>query len=463
MTCPRPGGRLRGALIGLATLFALAAPARAVDVDVPPERSRVDAIAEALRAEVERALGDCPGGALVVRVESELGDADRVNALVQALVGPTTAALASPADARWPTAHQASFASPPEEIAQYAGRLGYDVLVALELRVLGHYLEIRGATWTTADRARRGELSVRSRLDAELRQALGPLPRVTADTLVARTTELPGRGYWAVRAHDLDGDGRTELVAVSRDGVAVLRLGASRVGVRLVEVGRAPFPPDLPRAAERSRRPLATAIATPEGVVVRASEHAAPVRVTLSGERVRVTRASGPCGDEAYPLDGSCASRVTGRDHFGERLAGGERALAPFYARAVRRIRSADGQVLAYEAVVTPLGRLALRAGGRAVGAVGYGTALAMADLDDDGAVELLTSAASPAGAGDRLSLLRALPRGALLVVWRSEAIAGPIWIAERGDLDGDGLEELFAVEEPPDPRSGTARLWIVR
>jgi hypothetical protein len=456
----------------LATGLALARPARAVDVEVPPERSRVEAVGEALRAEVERALASCPGGAVVVRVESALEGTERAHALVGRLLDPTVRALASmelDGRPRWPVAHRASFASEPGDVARQAGRLGYDVLVDVHIAVIGNFLEVRGATWTTASATRHAELAVRSRLDAELRRSVGRLPRVTADTLVARATELPGRGYLALRAHDLDGDGRTELVAVTGAGVSVHRLGEARVGVRLEEVGRAPYPADVPPASVRRRRPLATTIAVDGAVIVRTTEHGAPVRVALVDGRVTLSRASGPCADGSYPLEGGCASLAPGRDHFEERLEGPSgveappAAPSPFYVHATRRLRGPDGRVLRYEAVVTPLGRLALRVDERSVAAVGYGTALAMADLDDDGAVELLTSAASPAGAGDRLALLRASARGGLRVVWRSEPIEGSVWIADRGDLDSDGLEELLAVEEPPDPQRGAARLWIVR
>src|SRR5690606_31705365 len=93
-------------------------------------------------------------------------------------------------------------------------------------------------------------------------------------------------------------------------------------------------------------------------------------------------------------------------------------------------------------------------------GSIYHGTALAIADLDLDGAAELLASRAAPEGSGDQLMLLRAQPRGTLRVVWRSEAIPGSVWLATAGDIDGDGLAELLAIEEPA---SGRATLWIVR
>ena len=452
--------------VAIASLTSLlfASPARAtVVVEVSPSEARIEAIAAALRGEVERALEGATAPSLVVRVRSELPDAaPDPHALVEQLVRPTAAGLAG----RFEVVHVAAFAGEGQECAHAAARLGYRMLVDVSIRAVGNFLRIEGAVWSTDPAARHGQLDVRSRLDAEVRRYLGPAPRVTADTLVARTLELPGRGYLALSALDLDRDGRTELVVLDRRSISVLRLGAVRGAVRLVEVARAEIPSDIPPSPSPPRRPLATSIELDGAVIVRASRLAAPLRVELAGDALAITRADGPCGDDEFPIDRGCARLSDGRDFFDDTITpfadGGTPhvAPAPWYAHAARQLRTPEGTIVDYEAMVNTQGRLALRVEGRPNSRIGFGTALAMTDLDDDGAAELLAS--GPTATGDQLTLLRALPRGALHVVWTSEPIEGSIWIAESGDLDGDGAMELFAIEEPAGGR-GNARLWVVR
>jgi hypothetical protein len=242
---------------------------------------------------------------------------------------------------------------------------------------------------------------------------------------------------------------------------------------RLAIVGRASVSARVvPAAAGRPRR--AVGIATVDaggGVILRTSERAAPYTVTLEGRRVLLARATGPCPDDAYPIDDACAALAIGRDWFSpEMRARGTQpvpdAIIGFYARAARRIRQAEGGDTLVSAMVTPRGGVTARVGtlpGQS--RLGFGAALAMDDVDDDGAAELIVSAATPIGSGDRLSVLRARPDGSLLRVWTSDPLPGSILIAAVGDLDGDSLPELLAVEEPA-PTAGpaaTARLWVIR
>ncbi len=267
-------------------------------------------------------------------------------------------------------------------------------------------------------------------------------------------------------AANLDGDETTELVLFTARSVSIVRLGATRVGVRIEEIARAPLPESIPTAASPTRRPLATAVIHDAGVVARLSGLAAPVRVTLANGSIEVAPASGPCPARAFPFDAGCAELIHGRDFFDDVIdppdATPFHTPGTFYAHAWQRVRNADASAHEYEAVVTPNGRLAVRMDQRTAGALGYGTALAMTDLDEDGSAEILVSSSAADGQGDRLSLLRALPRGALHVLWRSSETEGSIWIARDADLDGDGLAELLAIEEP-ETATGRARLWIVR
>lgn len=466
------GARRAGRLLPWALLAAFALPGRAAAQADGPE-----ALAGALRGHVAQAVAE-RSGRLLIRPRVALPDAaPRRWALVADLLAPTVAALRGAE--RFEAVHVGLFRGDGREAAVRAGRLGYDALVDLELRLVGARLVVEARAWDVERPDDPARFEVVQRLDVALRRYVGFPSRVTSETVVARTAALPSRGYLALAVHDLDRDGRTEVVAVHPDGAQVFHLGAARVGLRLEEVGRAPWPPTA-RDPSPPPRPLATATATEDAIVTRLGDRAAPLRVRLVGARVVVDRADGPCPDARFPLRGACAQLVEGRDFFAPTLArrGGpaHEAAAHFYAWAERALRTRDDEAVRFEALVTPGGRLAVRVRReapasdgpnalreRSVGAVGYGTALAMTDLDVDGSAELLTSHAAPAGAGDQLSLLRALPRGALHVVWRSEPMAGSVFCAASGDLDGDGLDEMVAIEEPADPAQGTARLWIVR
>jgi hypothetical protein len=458
-------------------LSALLASTVAVAQPRPPDegQSRVQALAAALRDQTAGALEGHPGGdlRLAVRVALPEGAPDP-EGLVAGIVEPTVARLRE--EPRWRSVDvlREARVEGPLEVAPDAD--GYEVRAIVELVALGNFLEVRGAVWDTARggfgdylRARAlrlGTMYRRVRLDVELRRYVGRLPLRTADTLVARPVPLPGSGYLAIAVADLDADGRAELVAADRDGVEVLGLAVGRGGVpTLRRMGRSTYPPDLPAPSALRRRDLGTAQVRDEGVVLRTTLHGGAVVLRQRDDGLRVEAASGPCASDAFPLDGGgCGTLVAGRDYFERAVAvpGGVGRTAPgrFYARAYRILRTAEGRAVPVEAVVGPTGRLSARFGGSRLGAGGYGTALALGDLEDDGTAELLTSHAAVAGEGDQLSVLRA-SAGGLRVVWRSQPLEGSVWLATSGDLDGDGLVELLAVEEPAS--RGRANLWLVR
>ncbi len=453
-------------------LVATAAVAQPTGLDLARERLRERALA---------AVAECPRGAVIVRPRALPEGAADPGGLASALLAPAVDAL----EAEQGRAHLGSFGGDGPLVA---GRLGYQTLLDVELSVERGHLVARLSSFSTEDARRRGRASVRQRIDPSLRRFLGYPAVVTEETVDARFGVLPGRGYLAVSAADLDGDGGVEVVAVHADGPRVFRVRPGRRRHSLEELGRAAWPDDLPPSPSPRRRTLATALARGRAVVIRHSDHAAPIEVTWADGAVVARRADGPCPDDRYPVRGSeeprvyCARLVDGRDFFDNEVErGGAAAEVPmhFYALAGRRLEARDGARHHLDALVNPAGRLVLRArvlpppagegeaaqapAEHSAGALGYGTALAMGDIDMDGAAELLLSHAAAAGAGDQLSLLRMFPRGALRVVWRSEVLPGSVWVAGAGDVDGDGVEELFAIEEPQDPTRGRARLWIVQ
>lgn len=458
--------RLARAAASALACLTLCAPAEAQD--------GVQAAADALREATVEGCADLPRGAVAIRVSTELGDgAPDPRGLAPAIVPPTVEALRT--DERFAPVHRAGFGRDGAAPTDVAARLGYATLIDVHLREVGAQLVLEGAVHTTADGARVSSFRRRVPLDLALRRFVGFPPLLADDEVGARSVRLPGNTYVAFAVGDLDGDGRPELVAARRGEAHVVRLAGRRVEV----VGRAPFPAELPRATSPPRRAVGTARFANGRVVIRISDYAAPVAVRLVDGRPVAEVASGPCADPRFPMQGGCAALVVGRDFFDEELTGHDapwdEASAHFYAYAFGSYPARDGTTTDYEAVVSTRGRLALRMRhtapregqdpeitDRSVGAVGYGLALAMGDLDLDGTAELLVSHAAPAGGGDQLTLMRALPRGAVRVMWRGDAIGGSVWLATSADADGDGRPEMLAIEEPSAGR-GRAALWIVR
>lgn len=457
----------------LSSLFAgslLGAPTRVAG----QEPNGVTALASRLQQQVAGAL-DGSSGRLVIRPRMELpAEAPRPWTLAADLLAPTRSALSR--ENRWEVVHVALFRGDGEDAAVRASRLGYDVLVDLHVRLVGARLYVTGFAYGTRPAILAARFEAAQALDVPLRHYVGFPSRVTEEAVTARDAEMPSRGYLAVALSDLDQDGRAEMIGVRAEEAQVFRIMAAPPGgLLLEEVGRARWPA-VPRASSRPPRELATAVATEGAVVTRLGDFAQPLRVRLSAGRVVVERADGPCRAEQFPVSGGCTELVAGRDFFEREITRGDstthQAAASFYAYAARSLRTRSDEVTTFEAAVTRRGRLTLRShretdrdaereAGSQTSALGYGTALAMTDLDLDGSAELLTSHAAPAGRGDQLSILRAQPHGALHVVWRSEPISGSVWTAAAGDVDGDGLDEMVAIEEPADPE-GTARLWVV-
>jgi len=437
-----------------------------------PETS-VRRLSAAIHARTMDAVGGLEGD-IAIRVTTALpDDAPDATGLGAALVAPLMEALRE--EPRFVVVEQAS----GDLDAAAAARRGLEAAVMLDLRTRASVLEVRGTVVEAARGGFRdlfapsprvvGRFGLHHRLDAHLRAFVGPLPRVDESRIVARTVPLPGRGYVAMATADLDRDGRTELVLVQPDRAQVLRLGSTPRGTYRAERVAEVAPEGLDAAPSRPRRAIGTALPTESGVVIRTSHLAAPWELRLTAEGASARRAEGPCRDEHYPLLDACAERVTGRDWFEAELVprAGRSALpdapAGFYARVADHVPATDGSFRAVDVVVTPRGRIGARVDGQRGGAVGYGAALGMADLEDDGLPEVLVSSPSAPGEPDRLSLLRLREDATLITVWSSEEIEGAVMLAGHGDLDDDGRIELLAVEEPAPGERGPARLWVVQ
>ncbi len=181
------------------------------------------------------------------------------------------------------------------------------------------------------------------------------------------------------------------------------------------------------------------------------------------GEQIEISE-SELCPEGAMRLRDACTSSVLGRDYLSRELrnrAGELVSEAPisFYGRTMRHILRADGTTHRVELATSRAGRLVWRQNGRDAGMNGFGAALASSDLDLDGQLEVLACSDNELGEGDELRLLRVLDDGGVRTIWTSEALTGSVLVAGEGDIDGDGIDELLAVES-----EGTrSRIWVVQ
>ncbi len=432
-------------------------------------------------AVAERAAGDLDAGrtAIAVRADATV-DARGLTAALSPVLARALAVYA-PAAAPFRVAESRDSV---EATAAAAARAGDARTVDVRISLRSRSVRIEGAVFAARDGAlasvyapapeRLSTFVLERPLGADLTRWFGAPPRVDAESISAVSMALPARGYAALVATDLDGDGTNELVLARDERVEAVRLRSAR-GASAVAVARPVGSASLraiPPATAPSRRSFGTVVPVDAGALFRLSDHRGAFRaVRLVGRRIEIDPApASPCADPlAFPLEDACASFVTGRDWLSAELTGRDGAPPPpalpagFYARASRTVRQPDGSDVTYEALVTPRGRLGTRVGERRTGLADVGAALAMADLDADGSPELLVSSSRAIGEGDVLRVLRLRPDGALLSVWESPPLTGSVLLAGAGDLDGDGAPELLAVEEPAPGASEPARLWVVR
>ncbi len=347
-------------------------------------------------------------------------------------------------------------------------------VLRIEARAWGGHLDL--VLNTTADSwlrfrrwLRRSDVDsarIRVPLDAELRTYVATRAVLTSSSIVARTYPLSDSGYLDMVVTNLDGQDAPELIALRPEEVQVFRLGSTDTGRRRLRlVARAPIPPsDAPGVGPR--RFVGTLTVDERGVVGRVRHRLAPFRVDWNEGAPQVTFLSNdPCPAGAHALPDACAMPVDGRDYFASDLLSRvgspppQRASTSFYQRQARWIRRPDGAADFVEVVVTPRGRLVSRTGENAVGLAGYGAGVGMADVDRDGNAELIGASSNLIGSGDQLRVLRIMRNGALRRLWQSEPIEGSVLVGGQGDLDGDALPELLAIEE----HEGRARLWVVR
>jgi hypothetical protein len=243
----------------------------------------------------------------------------------------------------------------------------------------------------------------------------------------------------ALAAADLDGDGKSELYAVTAREVVGIGIRASKA----TELGRVAFAGQ--RAVAEPREVVGTALVDGGELVAAVSGWATELRVAWQGKKL-VGQPGGP-GFLVCPQER--AALVPGRNYFGP-------AANPFYAVRCRDdLVDASGYPLRIRAVLGLAGKLGVTiekcaAGGKpckqeaAFEVPGVGAAFEIADVDRDGTPEVIVSDDAAPGDPDFVKVMT--PAGAAQgkALYKKPFQAGVAGIATM-DADGDGVAEVVA------------------
>jgi hypothetical protein len=293
-------------------------------------------------------------------------------------------------------------------------------------------------------------------------RASAPLPPPVAVPLTWKARRVAslelGAPLLALAAGDLDGDGRAELVALTERAVIVM--APARRG--MVERARIALPAE---PASIRPRDAVGALAIAGGEIW--------ARSSTAGRGARYRFADGALREVAavagFPF---CAGREVELVP-GKNVATGGGGL--FLARRCRDDITDDrGRRLAAEGTVDVDGRLVLTvttrcpAGAaaadcpadRTVNVDDAGVAFEIDDVDRDGRLEVITSAAGAPGDADAVTVRRLGPGGlGARPVWR-RGFSGGIVALGSGDVDGDGDRDVFAAVRLAGARK--VDLWLL-
>jgi hypothetical protein len=203
----------------------------------------------------------------------------------------------------------------------------------------------------------------------------------------------------AAACGDLDGDGGDELALVTRTRVATGRVVADKFVAERTAAWSA-LAPALPVAM---REPLATAAVATNAIYAGLTDRGGVSLTPDFAGHAPLRGLPAPTGDDdvvclmpepsAGAFDGAPTACASGREE-GPKMA----LPAPRYdAFAAANIADATGAVRTVVAVREPSGKLRLKAADAARTPAGvYGAQLAVGDLDQDGAPEIVTSVDGP-------------------------------------------------------------------
>ncbi len=253
-------------------------------------------------------------------------------------------------------------------------------------------------------------------------------------------------------AADLTGDGKAEILALAPgEAVALARREAGALEV----AGRVAFDA-LELAAIRPRDPVGvTSIRAGSGGLrwlARSSERAAAAVIGWRDDRLVLEGQK-----SGFPIcEGVALKLEAGRNTFEPQTEGGE----PLHAMRCRRdLVDPEGRPYALTVAVDADGGLHVETEPRcapgapcpepaAAGAADRGYAIAVADLDRDGAPEVAAAARRAPGAPDEVAVW-SLERGELVEVYRVE-FRGPVAGIAAADINGDGRDELIVAVRAP-------------
>ena len=393
---------MRARVPGVALAFALALASQA-------RTARAAGSLETMAPAVAKALDHVPPGAVVVASAlvtdhpAPKGEelAARVAALVAGSLGGTARAHPQPA---------------PLSVARaVTGRAGALVYVQVEiakgeLRVTADLYPVVSNGW---DRIRapapppRAHAFVAVPVDAEVRTFLSALTLERAE--VHKASHDEGE-VLAAACGDVDGDGGMELLLVSRARVALGRIVAGKFApVRVL-----PWASLAPRASVPLREPMGTAVIDgprdgdasdrPRVLRVGTSDRAgvaldatldARARVILRGMPVAMGERGEGCLAPVPELSAFEGDVVRCSAAARDASALATPPASRFDAVAFEDLVARSGRTTRASAAHEPAGKLRVRLGEASLVMDGAGAQIALADLDQDGELEVITSAPS--------------------------------------------------------------------